>query len=78
MEPHVFEIWHFEGGGGGGGGGRGGRWREARGGHKFLFFTVQTFGQKLLFHVVAMSGLKRFRIVAHCYVVSFSIKTLFC
>ena len=71
MEPHVFELWHFEGEVGGGGG-RGG------GGHNFLFFTVQTVGQKLLFHIVAMSGLKRFRIVAHCYAVSFSIKTLFC
>ena len=51
---------------------------SGRGGHKFLFSTGQTFCQKLLFHIVAMSGLKRFRIVTHCYPVSFSIKTLFC
>ena len=48
------------------------------GGHKFLFSTGQTFCQKLLFHIVTMGSLKRFRIVTHCYTVSFSIKTLFC
>ena len=65
MEPHVFESWHLEGGGGGEG-------------HKFLFSTGQTFCQKLLFYIVFyMSGLKRFRIVTHCYAASFSIKMLF-
>ena len=45
--------------------------------HKFLFSTGQLFCQKLLFHILAISALKRFRIVTHCYPVSFSIKTLF-
>ena len=49
-----------------------------RGVHKFLFSTGQIFCQKLLYHIVAMIGLKRFRIVTHCYAASFSIKTLFC
>ena len=68
MEPHVLELTGTLKGVGGGGGGRV---------HKFLFSTGQTFCQRLLFHIVAMSGLKRFNIVTHCYAVAFSIKTLF-
>ena len=49
-------------GGGGGGGGGGGRWVE-EGGYTFLFSTGQLFCRKRLFHIVAISGLKRFRIV---------------
>ena len=47
-------------------------------GHTFLFSTCQIFCQKLLYHIIAMLALKRFRIVTHCYTASFSIKTLFC
>ena len=49
-----------------------------QGGHTFLFSTEETFCQKLLYHIVAMMVLKRFRIVTHCYAASFFIKTLFC
>ena len=44
------------------GGGEGG----AAGSHKFLFSTGQIFCQKILYHIVAMIVLKRFRIVMHC------------
>ena len=54
-----------------------GAFKGVGGGHKFLFSTGQIFCQKLLYHIVAMIGLKRFRIVTHCYAVSCSIKTLF-
>ena len=50
MQPHVFQLWRFEGGEGGGG-------------QKFLISTGPIFFQKLLYHIVAMIGLKRFRIV---------------
>ena len=62
MEPHVFELWHFE-----------------EGSHisAFLFSTGQIFCQKLLYHIVAMIVLKRFRIVTHCWAALFCIKTAF-
>ena len=47
-----------------------------KGGHTFSFSTGQIFCQKLLYHIVAMIVLKRFRIVTHCYAASFSIKSL--
>ena len=46
-------------------------------GHTFLFSTRQIFCQKILYHVVAMVVLKRFRVVTHCCTASFSIKTFF-
>ena len=63
MEPHVFELWHFEWGRGGGAG------------HKFWFSTGQTFRQKTFISYCSHEWLKMFR---HCYAASFSIKTLFC
>ena len=50
----------------------------SRVGHKFLLSTGQIFCQKLLYHIIVMISLKRFRIVKHCHAASFSIKTLFC
>ena len=44
-----FQLWRFQG--------------EWGGGHKFLFSSGQIFRQKLLYHIVAMIGLKHFRIV---------------
>ena len=49
-----------------------------KGGHTFLFPAGQIFCQKLLYHIVAMIVLKRFRIVTHCCDALFSIKTPFC
>ena len=43
-----------------------------------LFSAGQVFCHKLLYHIVAVITLRRFRIVTHCYTASFSIKTLFC
>ena len=45
-------------------------------GHKFLFSTGQIFFKKLLYHIVAIIGLKR--TFPHSYATSFSIKTIFC
>ena len=56
MEPHISELWRFEG---------------AHTFHKY-------FVKKLLYDIVAMIVLKRFRIVTHCCDASFSIKTPFC
>ena len=47
-------------------------------GHTLLFPTGQIFSQKLLYHIVAIIVLKRFRIVTHCCAASFSIKSSFC
>ena len=65
MEPHVFELRHFEQGGG-------------RGVTNFYFLQDKHFVKKVLFHIVVTSNLKRFRIVTHCYIALVSIKTLFC
>ena len=46
-------------------------------GHTFLLSTGQIFCQKLLYHIVAMIVLKRFRIATHCWAASSSIKTFF-
>ena len=48
------------------------------GSRKFLFSTEQIFCQKVLYLIVVMISIKRFRIVMQGYAASFSIKTLFC
>ena len=40
--------------------------KNGGGGHKFLFSPGQIFCKKLLYHTVAMIGLKHFRIVMYC------------
>ena len=44
----------------------------------FYFLQNKHLVKKLLYHIVAMIVLKRFRIVTHCCTASFSIKTFFC
>ena len=49
-----------------------------KGGHIFISYRTNILLKKLLYDIVAMIVLKRFRIVTHCCDASFSIKTPFC
>ena len=48
-----------------------------RGVTHFCFLLDKYFAKKLLYHIVAMIVLKRFRIATHCWAASSSIKTFF-